>query len=91
MENPATKERIHFVYSPFEEHFLDVGVPELCELLMAANFLDIKSLYIYACQKGALLMKGKSVEQVRAEWGFPDDLTEEEKDAIRKEHSWIMS
>ncbi|KAI1722235.1 skp1 family, dimerization domain-containing protein [Ditylenchus destructor] len=85
-----TLETIHFVYTPFEEKFLDVSIPELQDLLMAANFLDIRSLYLYACQKAARTMMGKTVEQVREEWGFPDDLTEEEKEAIKKEHTWAF-
>ncbi|KAI1712455.1 skp1 family, dimerization domain-containing protein [Ditylenchus destructor] len=87
---PKTLETIHFVYTPFEEKFLDVSIPELQDLIMAANFLDIRSLYLYACQKAALTMMGKSVEQVREEWGFPDDLTAEEKEAIKKEHVWAF-
>ncbi|KAI1731179.1 skp1 family, dimerization domain-containing protein [Ditylenchus destructor] len=86
----STLETIHFVYTPFEEKFLDVSIPVLQELLTAANFLDIRSLYLYACQKAALTMMGKSVEQVREEWGFADDLTEEEKEAIKKEHAWAF-
>ncbi|KAI1708577.1 skp1 family, dimerization domain-containing protein [Ditylenchus destructor] len=88
--SPETLETIHFVYTPFEEKFLDVSVDDLTELLMAANFLDIRSLYLYACQKAAIMMMGKTPEQVRAEWGFPDDLSEEEREAIKKEYQWAF-
>ncbi|KAI1708616.1 skp1 family, dimerization domain-containing protein [Ditylenchus destructor] len=88
--NPKNFETIHFEFTPFEEKFLDVSVDELQEILMAANFLDIRSLYLYACQKAALMIMGKTQEQVRAEWGFPDDLTEADKEAIKKEYQWAF-
>uniref|UniRef100_A0A915CM36 Uncharacterized protein n=1 Tax=Ditylenchus dipsaci TaxID=166011 RepID=A0A915CM36_9BILA len=51
-EDPQTFERIHFVYTPFESKFLDVSVPELQELLLAASFLDIRSSISMHARKG---------------------------------------
>uniref|UniRef100_A0A915DVB8 Skp1-related protein n=1 Tax=Ditylenchus dipsaci TaxID=166011 RepID=A0A915DVB8_9BILA len=89
-EHHITKERVHFVFTDFEKEFLDVSVPELKELLMASNYLDIPSLYLYSCQRAAELMTNKTVEQVRQEWGFVDDIPEAEKERIRKEHAWCL-
>uniref|UniRef100_A0A915DFJ7 SKP1 component dimerisation domain-containing protein n=1 Tax=Ditylenchus dipsaci TaxID=166011 RepID=A0A915DFJ7_9BILA len=89
-EHAITKERIHFVFTDFEKEFLDVSVQDLTELLMASNYLDIPSLYLYACQRAAQLMTSKTIEEVRADWGFVDDIPEEEKQRILKEHSWCF-
>jgi S-phase kinase-associated protein 1 len=61
---------------------------ELEELIMAANYLDIQSLYLYGCQAAAGQLKGKSPEEIRSLLGLPDDLTDEEKAAIRRENVW---
>jgi len=82
-------ERKHFDFSEYERTFLDVTVNELKELLLAALFLDIRTLFIYAAQRGAVLMTGKNCAQIREEWGLPDDLTEEDKQKIRRENVWV--
>ena len=43
---------------------------------MAGLFLDIRTLFLYASQRGAEHMEGKTVEQVRTEWDLEDDLTD---------------
>ncbi|KAH7725788.1 Protein SKR-2 [Aphelenchoides avenae] len=86
--DPNTRERKWFTFSEFEKKFFDVPVVELEELVMAANFLDIKSLYYYGCQSISALIKGKSPDEIRALFGLKDDLTEEEKNEFRKENPW---
>jgi S-phase kinase-associated protein 1 len=79
-----TGERKWFTLTPYEKKFLDVPVEELEDLIMAANALDIKSLYLYGCQTMAAHIKGKSPEEIRELFGMEDDLTEEEKSEIRR-------
>lgn len=33
-------------------------------------------------------MQFQTPEQIRSDWGFEDDLTEEEKEQIREENIW---
>ncbi|KAH7725774.1 SKR-1 protein [Aphelenchoides avenae] len=87
-QDPNTRERKWFTFSKYEKKFFDVPVEELEELVMAANYLDIKSLYYYGCQSIAALIKGKSPDEIRALFGLEDDLTEEEKNEIRKQNPW---
>ncbi|KAI6215997.1 Skp1-related protein [Aphelenchoides besseyi] len=86
--DPHTRERRWFNFSEFERNFLKVPIEELEELVTAANFLDIQSLYLFACQATAALLKNKSPEEIRSLLGLPDDLTEEEKESIRRENVW---
>ena len=65
-----------------------MSMEELEELIMAADYLNIQSLYLYACQAAASKLKGKSSEEIRSLLGLPDDLTEDEKEAIRRENVW---
>lgn len=61
---------------------------DLEELIMASDYLNIQSLYLYACQAAASQLKGKAPDEIRSLLGLPDDLTEEEKEAIRRENVW---
>uniref|UniRef100_A0A915D576 Skp1-related protein n=1 Tax=Ditylenchus dipsaci TaxID=166011 RepID=A0A915D576_9BILA len=89
-EDPATRERIWFKLNDAEKTFYNVPMEQIVELLLAANYLDIKSLYLYGCQTVAALMKNKSPEEVRELFQLEDDMTEEEKDTIRKENVWCQ-
>ena len=87
-QDPNTHERKWFTLTDYEKAFFAVPVEELEELVMAANYLDIKSLYYLGCQSIAALIKGKSPDEIRALFGIEDDLTEEEKAEIRKQNPW---
>uniref|UniRef100_A0A915DYH4 Skp1-related protein n=1 Tax=Ditylenchus dipsaci TaxID=166011 RepID=A0A915DYH4_9BILA len=87
-EDPATRERVWFQLTDDEKAFFNVPVDQLAELLAAANYLDIKSIYLFGCQTLAALIKGKSPEEIRDIFGLEDDMTAEEKDGIRKENVW---
>jgi S-phase kinase-associated protein 1 len=52
-------------------------------LLLAANYLDIKSLIELCCAKVATMIKGKSPEEIRQQFGIVNDFTPEEESQIR--------
>ncbi|KAH7708523.1 S-phase kinase-associated protein 1 [Aphelenchoides avenae] len=83
-----TRERKWFTLSEYEKAFLNVPVNELEELVMAANYLDIKSLYHYGCQSIAARIKAMNPDEIRALFGIEDDFTEEEKAELRKQNPW---
>lgn len=87
-EDSDTKERVWFELNEYEEEFFKIDIPDLCEVLNAASFLNIKRLFLYGCQEAAKRMQNQSPEELRQEWGFEDDLTEEEKQQIREENIW---
>lgn len=87
-EDPVTRERIWFTLADNEKQFFQVTIEELAELLTAGNFLDLKSMYLYGCQTMAGIIKDKSPEEVRELLGLEDDLTEEEKEEIRRKNVW---
>ncbi|KAI1718335.1 skp1 family, dimerization domain-containing protein [Ditylenchus destructor] len=87
-EDPTTRERVWFTLNDYENKFFDVPVDITAELLTAANYLDIKHLYLYGCQKMAELIKSKTPEEIRELLGLEDDLTPEEKEEIKKQNVW---
>lgn len=56
----------------------------------AANYLCIKSLLDLACQTVAEMIKEKTPVEIRNLFNIKNDFTEEEEEAIRKEHAWAF-
>ncbi|KAI4305645.1 hypothetical protein L6164_029000 [Bauhinia variegata] len=57
---------------------------------MAADYLDIKSLFGSICQSIADKVKGKSPEEIRAILNIKNDFTRKEEEEIRKENPWAF-
>ena len=60
----------------------------LFELIMAANFMDIKSLLELACAKVASMIKGKTIPDIRKFFNIENDFTPEEEAQIMDENRW---
>ena len=58
------------------------------ELILAANYLDIKALLDLTCAKVASTIKGKSPEEIRTQFNISSDFTPEEEAQIREEQKW---
>ena len=61
------------------------------ELILAANYLDIKSLLELGCKQLANEIKGKSVQQLRDRFSIENDYTEEEIEKVKKEMEWATA
>lgn len=55
------------------------------ELILAANYLDVQPLLELLCAKVASTVKGKTPEQIRAQFGLQDDFTAEERHMLAEE------
>ncbi|KAL0490036.1 S-phase kinase-associated protein Skp1 [Acrasis kona] len=87
IEKPL-KGKIEDVISEWDKKFLEIEQSLLIELIMAANYLNIKDLLDLTCAKVASMMKGKSPEQIREMFGIENDFTPEEEAKIRDENRW---
>ncbi|XP_044506114.1 SKP1-like protein 14 [Mangifera indica] len=75
----------------FDDGFIkNQSVDMLKEILLAANYLNAKSLLTLTLDKFAERIKNKSVEYVREVFGIENDFTEEEEEKIRKENAWAF-
>lgn len=72
----------------WDKKFLNVDQEMLCEIIMAANYLDIRALLDAGCITVALMIKGKSVEEIRKLFNIQNDFTPEEEEQVRKENEW---
>ncbi|KAL2015158.1 hypothetical protein VTK56DRAFT_6190 [Thermocarpiscus australiensis] len=62
----------------------------LYEILITANYLDIKPLVEMGCQVVADMIRGKTTQEIREILGLEDDLTPEQREAVRKEYPWAF-
>ena len=69
---------------------VDVNQHTLFEILLAANYLNIKNLQDLCCQTVADIMKDKKVEEVRTMFNVVNDFSPEEEAEVRKEHAWAF-
>lgn len=67
----------------------DLPQSDLFELILAANYLDIKPLLDMTCKTVANMIKGKSPEEIRTTFGIKNDFTPEEQDKIREENKYM--
>ncbi|KAK7270000.1 hypothetical protein RIF29_22853 [Crotalaria pallida] len=74
----------------WDADFANVDQATLYDLIMAANYLDIKSLLDLICQTVADMIKGKSPEEIRKIFNIKNDFTPEEEEEIKKENKWAF-
>jgi S-phase kinase-associated protein 1 len=61
-------------------------------LILAANYLDIKSLLELGCKHLANEIKSKkTVQELRDRFGIENDYTPEEIEQVKKEMAWASS
>ena len=73
---------------PYDQEFLKVDQGTLFELILAANYLDIKGLLDVTCKTVANMIKGKTLEEIRKTFNIKYEFTAEEEEKVRKENEW---
>ena len=72
----------------WDQKFMNVDQEMLFEIILAANYLDIKQLLDVGCKTVANMIKGKSPEEIRKTFNIQNDFTPEEEEQIRRENEW---
>jgi S-phase kinase-associated protein 1 len=70
----------------WDTEFLKVDPNTLMKLTLAANYLNIKSLYDLTCKTIADMMKNKPPEEIRETFNIVNDYTPDEEAEVRREH-----
>lgn len=73
---------------PWDREFLKVDQEMLYEIILAANYLNIKPLLDAGCKVVAEMIRGRTPEEIRRTFNIVNDFTPEEEAAIRRENEW---
>ncbi|UJR38488.1 hypothetical protein I4U23_031156 [Adineta vaga] len=91
-EDDENREKNTNDISSWDQDFLKVDQGTLFELILAANYLDIKGLLDVTCKTVANMIKGKAPEEIRRTFNIKNDFTPQEKiDEIHKNKSDMKS
>eukprot|EP00246_Nothoceros_aenigmaticus_P014595 TRINITY_DN565_c0_g1_i1.p1 TRINITY_DN565_c0_g1~~TRINITY_DN565_c0_g1_i1.p1 ORF type:complete len:159 (-),score=42.79 TRINITY_DN565_c0_g1_i1:678-1154(-) len=74
----------------WDQDFVKVDQATLFDLILAANYLNIKNLLDLTCQTVADMIKGKSPEEIRKTFNIKNDFTPEEEEEVRRENQWAF-
>ncbi|KAL5557830.1 hypothetical protein UlMin_034041 [Ulmus minor] len=93
VETPKLDERATTVddeLKAWDADFVKVDQATLFDLILAANYLNIKSLLDLTCQTVADMIKGKTPEEIRKTFNIKNDFTPEEEEEVRRENQWAF-
>ncbi|NP_001352203.1 SKP1-like protein 1A [Cicer arietinum] len=74
----------------WDSDFVKVDQATLFELILAANYLNIKNLLDLTCMTVADMIKGKTPEEIRKTFNIKNDFTPEEEEEVRRENQWAF-
>lgn len=72
----------------WDQDFVKIDQATLFELILAANYMDIKPLLDLTCKTVANMIKGKTPEEIRRTFNIKNDFTPEEEEQVKRENDW---
>lgn len=88
IEKPLKSQNMSDIVSEWDANYIKVDQDVLFELILAANYMDIKLLLDLTCATIASMIKGKTPEEIRKTFNIVNDFTPEEEALVREENKW---
>ena len=88
-DDDDSKEKRTDDISDWDKSFLNLDKVDLFELILAANYLDMKGLLDATCKTVANMIKGKTSDEIRKTFNIKNDFTKEEEEQIHKENGLL--
>uniref|UniRef100_A0A7S2EJS1 Uncharacterized protein n=2 Tax=Trieres chinensis TaxID=1514140 RepID=A0A7S2EJS1_TRICV len=88
IEKPLKSAVMADVVQKWYADFVNVEQVLLFELILAANYMDIKPLLDLTCATVASMIKGKTPEEIRKTFNITNDFSPEEEAQVREENKW---
>ena len=90
IERPLASNDFKECIDEWDYSFIDLDLDQIFELILSANYMDIKPLLELASAKIASLIKGKTTEEIRKLFNIVSDFTPEEEAQIIEENKWCL-
>ena len=90
IERPLASQNYQDCVEAWDYEFINVDLDLIFEIILAANYMDIKPLLELASAKVASIIKGKTTEEIRKTFNIQNDFTPEEEQQILEENKWCM-
>ena len=90
IERPLASQNYQECIDTWDYEFINVDLDLIFEIILAANYMDIKPLLELASSKVASIIKGKTPEEIRKTFNIQNDFTPEEEQQIREENQWCL-
>ena len=90
--NPTDEQQLEMRTKPLEgwdQDFVRVPLATLFEMILAANFLDLKPMLDVTCKAVAEMIKGKTPDEIKKVFGVEGDFTQEEKEQVLRDNPWL--
>jgi S-phase kinase-associated protein 1 len=88
IQKPLKSSVMNEVVQQWYADFVSVEQPMLFELILAANYMDIKPLLDLTCAAVASMIKGKTPQEIRETFNIANDFSPEEEAQVREENRW---
>jgi len=88
VEKPLKSANLNEVVQQWYADFISVEQVMLFELILAANYMDIKPLLDLSCATVASMIKGKTPQEIRETFCIANDFSPEEEAQVREENRW---
>ena len=90
IERPLPSNNFNECVESWDYNYIDIELDTIFELILAANYMDIKPLMELASAKVASNIKGKNPDEIRKTFNIQNDFTPEEENQIREENQWCL-
>ncbi|PSS29990.1 SKP1-like protein [Actinidia chinensis var. chinensis] len=91
VDSPKTEDRsAEDELNAWDAEFVKVDRPLLFHLILAANYLNIKSLLDLTCQTVADMLKGMTPDEIAETFNIKNHVTREEEEEVRRLNQWAF-
>ncbi|RKP05328.1 Skp1 family, dimerization domain-containing protein [Thamnocephalis sphaerospora] len=87
-ELDASGARVSDEIDEWDMEFCKVDQGTLFEMILAANYLDIRSMLDLTCKTVANMIKNKTPEEIRKTFNITNDFSPEEEEQVQRENAW---
>ena len=87
IDRPLPSQNFKECVEDWDFNYINIDLELIFELILGANYMDIKNLLELASAKVASIIKGKNTEEIRKTFGITNDFTPEEEQQILRHHN----